>query len=294
RDMVCANLSKFVVSQSQDDWYLHRQAAFSNETKQVCEIGIRRADGTLLSMRAESIAVGDGPKRHCRTALVDVTERKRVEEEREKLLASEQTASRELEAATKAKDQFLAMVSHELRTPLTPILGWSGLLRDKMVPEDNIDCALECIDRNAKMQAKLVEDLLDVSGSLTGKMSLKLRPVKLSEIVNAAVETVRQTADKKQINLQIRLDKDASLASGDPERLQQVIWNLLTNAVKFTPSGGKIEIQLLRLPSNIQVIVSDTGEGIPADFLPNIFDPFSQDADIRKRSQGGLGLGLAI
>jgi PAS domain S-box-containing protein len=223
RGLVRANLTKFVLSESQDDWYLHRQAALSNDTKQVCEIRIRRTDGTLLSMRAESIGMGEGKERHCRTAFVDITERRRAEEEREQLLVREQAARRELEAATKAKDRFLAMASHELRTPLTPILGWTGLLRGKKMKNVNLDYALECIERNAKMQAKLVDDLLDVSGSLTGKMRLKFEHVNLHEIINAAVDTVRQGADAKQITIQTQLDKNAGLSSGDSERLQQVI-----------------------------------------------------------------------
>jgi PAS domain S-box-containing protein len=294
RDLIRASLTKFVVPESQDDWYLHYHGALSGEPRQVCEIRIRKADRTLRSMRAESTAVWDGENRRCLTAFIDITERKRAEEEREQLLAREQAARLEAETATRAKDRFLAMVSHELRTPLTPILGWVGMLREKRVKDDNIDSALECIERNAKMQAKLVGDLLDVTGSLRGKMSLSLQPVELSEIVNAAVDTVRPAADAKHINIRTQLGNDARMASGDPDRLQQVIWNLLTNAIKFTPGGGKIEVQLVRVAASVQVIVSDTGEGISADFLPHIFDPFSQAEDTRMRSQGGLGLGLAI
>jgi signal transduction histidine kinase len=245
-------------------------------------------------MRAESVAVGAGKEQCLLTAFVDITERKSAEAEREQLLAREQAARGEAEAATKAKDRFLAIVSHELRTPLTPILGWVEMLRVNRVHDDKFDYALECIERNARMQAKLVEDLLDVSGSLTGKMTLKLKPVELSEIVTAAVETVRPTADAKQINIQTQLDKDASLAAGDPDRLQQVIWNLLTNSVKFTRNGGQINVELARIASNIQVIVRDNGEGIPPRFLPYIFDPFSQADETRMRTKGGLGLGLAI
>jgi len=287
------SLAQFITHETQDAWYLHRQAIFSTDTKQVCEIRIRSADG-LRSIRAESIAVGEGNERCCRTALVDITERKRAEEEREQLLAREQAARREAEAATKAKDRFLAMVSHELRTPLTPILGWLGMLRDKKVKDDKIDYALESIERNAKAQAKLVEDLLDVSGALTGNLRLNLKPVKLSEIVDAAEGTVRPAAEAKQIEIHLQRDKDADLASGDPDRLKQVVWNLLTNAIKFSPSGGTIEVQLSRVASTAQIIVSDTGVGIPAGFLPYVFDPFSQADDSPTRSQRGLGLGLAI
>src|SRR5215467_4378449 len=294
RDLVHARFTKFVATESQDDWYLHRQAVFSSETTQVCEIRTRSADGSLRSVRVESISAGDGKEWCCRTALVDITERKRAEDEREQLLAREQAARKKMEAATQAKDRFLAMVSHELRTPLTPILGWVAVLRRKTGMDASVASALDCIERNARMEARLVEDLLDVSGSLAGKMRLNFMPVELPEIVNAAVETVRPIAEKKQIKIQMQLDKNASMASGDRDRLQQVIWNLLTNAVKFTPGGGQIRVQLLRIGSSIQVVVSDTGEGIPADFLPFVFDPFSQANNTRTRSQGGLGLGLAI
>jgi signal transduction histidine kinase len=225
---------------------------------------------------------------------VDITERKRAEEEREHLLAREQAARKKMEAATEAKDRFLAMVSHELRTPLTPIIGFVAVLRRKTAEDIGVASALDCIERNARMRAKLVEDLLDVSGSLTGKMRLNFMPVELPETVNAAVETVRPFAEKKQIKIQMQLDKNARIAPGDRDRLQQVIWNLLTNAVKFTPSDGQIRVQLLQIGSSIRVVVSDTGAGIPAGFLPFVFDPFSQADNTRTRSQGGLGLGLAI
>src|SRR5215475_7950734 len=294
RDLMRARFTKFVTAESQDDWYLHRQAVFSSETTQVCEIRTRSADWSLRSIRVESIAAGDRRDWCCRTALIDITERKRAEEEREQLLAREQAARKKMEAATQTKDRFLAMVSHELRTPLTPILGWVAVLRRKTAEDVGVASALDCIERNARIQAKLVEDLLDVSGSLTGKMRLNFMPVELPEIVNAAVETVRPIAEQKQIKIQMQLDKNARMASGDRDRLQQVIWNLLTNAVKFTPGGGQIKVQLLRIGSSIQVVVSDTGVGIPADFLPFLFDPFSQADNTRTRSQGGLGLGLAI
>jgi PAS domain S-box-containing protein len=294
RDLVRVNLTKFVTSESQDDWYLHRQAAFSAEGRQVCEIGIHRADGVLLSMRVESVAVGLGTERHCRTAFIDITDRKRAEAEREELLAREQAARREAEEAAKAKDRFLAMVSHELRTPLTPILGWSRILLSKKAKDVDVHEALESIERNAKIEAQLVNDLLDVSGSASGKMRLNLQSIDLTKIINSALDTVRTNADGKAIRIETRLDRNARLVSGDPERLQQVIWNLLTNAVKFTPNGGRIEIRLRRAAGGVEIGVSDTGPGIPASFLPYLFDPFSQADNARSQGQRGLGLGLAI
>jgi PAS domain S-box-containing protein len=294
RDLMRASFTKFVTPESQDDWYLHRQAVLSSETTQVCEIRTRSADGTLRCIQVDSFAAGGRKDWCCRTALVDITERKRAEEERQQLLAREQAARKKMEAATQAKNRFLAIVSHELRTPLTPILGWVAVLHNKTAKDVGVASALDCIERNARMEAKLVEDLLDVSGSLAGKMRMNFMPVELPEIVTRAVETVRAIAEKKQIRIQMQLDKNARMASGDRGRLQQVIWNLLTNAVKFTSSSGQIRVQLLRIGSSIQVVVSDTGEGIPANFLPFVFDPFSQADNTHTRSQGGLGLGLAI
>jgi PAS domain S-box-containing protein len=294
RELESAYLRKFILSETRDAWHQHLRDAFSNDTKQMCEIRICRADGALLSIRAESIGIGHGEERHCLVALIDITERKRVENEREQLLARERTIRRELEAATKTKDRFLSMVSHELRTPLTPLLGWLSLMRDKTAKNLNVDYVLECMERSAKTQAKLVDDLLDVSEGLTGKLLLKFKQVDVPAIIHAAVDSVRSTADAKHINIQTQLEKDASLAAADAERLQQVIWNLLSNAIKFTPSGGKVDVQLRRTASDIEIIVSDTGQGIPGGYLPYVFDPFSQAGTARMRSQNGLGLGLAI
>jgi PAS domain S-box-containing protein len=294
RNLFRADLTKFLTSESQDDWYLHRQAAFTNDTKQVCEIQLRRPDGVLLSVRAESIGFGAGNERHCRTAFLDITEKKKAEEEREHLLARIQAAHRELEAATQAKDRFLAMVSHELRTPLTPIMGWSRILRNKPVKDFNLEAAAESIERNAKMLTRLVDDLLDVSRNIVGKTLLVLKPVELSSIINAAIETVRPDAEAKGVQIQTQFDQEECRAAADPERLQQVVCNLLSNAVKFTPHGGNVHTKVRRAARVVEIIVSDTGEGIPEAFLPFIFDPFSQADESRVKRQKGLGLGLAI
>jgi len=285
--LVRANLSKFVTNESQDNWYLHRRAAFLEEAAQVCEIRIRRRDGTELSVRAESIGFGSGKDRQIRMALVDITER-------EKVLALEQAARRELEAATRAKDRFLAMISHELRTPLTPILGWVKLLRNKTLKDIDVDNALEAIERNAGMQAKLIDDLLDISGNIAGKIRFKLEPVELSGIVSAAIETVRPDADAKGIQIQTQFDKEDCWVSGDSGRLQQATWNLLTNAIKFIPPRGNVAVRVKRAASNVHIIVRDTGEGIPEAFLPFLFDAFSQADDTGIKRRKGLGLGLAI
>src|SRR2546427_8095903 len=224
----------------------------------------------------------------------DITERRHVEEDRKQLLARGQSARQEAEAANRAKDDFLATVSHELRTPLSPILGWSTLLRNQSLDDATSVRALESIERNAKVQAQLIEDILDVSRIIVGKMSLETRPLELEQIINAAIDTARPAADAKSIQIQTNCDTDVGLISGDPGRLQQVVWNLLSNAVKFTPNGGRVDVWLERLDSDVQITVSDTGQGIGADFLPLIFDRFRQADSTRTRKYGGLGLGLAI
>jgi len=223
----------------------------------------------------------------------DITERRHVEEDRKQLLAREQAARQEAEAANRAKDDFLATVSHELRTPLSPILGWSTLLRNQSLDDATSLRALESIERNAKVQAQLIEDILDVSRIIVGKMSLETRPLELEQIINA-IDTACPAADAKSIQIQTNCDTDVGLISGDPGRLQQVVWNLLSNAVKFTPNGGRVDVWLERLDSDVQITVSDTGQGIGVDFLPLIFDRFRQADSTSTRQYGGLGLGLAI
>src|SRR5437899_5351723 len=224
----------------------------------------------------------------------DITERRHVEEDRKQLLAREQSARQEAEAANRAKDDFLATVSHELRTPLSPILGWSTLLRNQSLDDATSVRALESIERNAKVQAQLIEDILDVSRIIVGKMSLETRPLELEQIINDAIDTARPAADAKSIQIQTNCDTDVGLISGDPGRLQQVVWNLLSNAVKFTPNGGRVDIRLEPLDSDVRITVSATGKGIRADFLPLIFDRVRQADSTSTRKYGGLGLGLAI
>jgi PAS domain S-box-containing protein len=224
----------------------------------------------------------------------NVSDRKQAEAEREQLLAREQEAREVAEAANRIKDEFLAVVSHELRSPLNPILGWSKLLRDRQLDEQKTDRALEVIERNAQMQAQLINDLLDVSRILRGKLSLNISPVDLVFTIQAAMETVRLAAVAKSIEIHTLLDPQVGYVSGDSGRLQQVIWNLLSNAVKFTSSGGRVDIRLERIDSQAQITVSDTGKGIHPDFLPYVFDHFRQESAATTRRFGGLGLGLAI
>ena len=224
----------------------------------------------------------------------NITDRKQAEAERERLLVREQAAREQAEAANRIKDEFLAVLSHELRSPLNPILGWAKLLRTRKLDEQKTAQALETIERNANLQTQLIGDLLDVSRILQGKLNLNIAPVDLATTIAAAMETVRLAAQAKSIQIQTPLNEAIGKVSGDSGRLQQIIWNLLTNAVKFTPEGGRVEVRLERVGTHAQITVSDTGKGISPDFLPYVFDYFRQADSATTRKFGGLGLGLAI
>lgn len=203
-------------------------------------------------------------------------------------------ARQDAEKANRAKDEFLATLSHELRTPLNAILGWSTMLSDKRINEAARQGAIETIQRNARIQSQLIDDILDVSRIISGKLKLETQPLELSSIIEAAVESILPAAQGKEIRLQRVLDSDSSMISGDRNRLQQIVWNLLSNAVKFTPKGGRVQIRLERINSHIEIIVSDSGIGISPEVLPFIFDRFRQADSATTRQHGGLGLGLAI
>jgi signal transduction histidine kinase/DNA-binding response OmpR family regulator len=237
-----------------------------------------------------------GPAEQRRVGIVfnDITERRRAGEERERLLKRAQEARAAAEEASRLKDEFLATVSHELRTPLNAILGWANMLRRGMVDGGMSAHGLEVIERNARAQNQLIEDLLDVSRIITGKLRLDVQPVGLWEVIQAAADVVRPAADAKEIRLQLLLDPNAGPVSGDPQRLQQVVWNLLSNAVKFTPKGGCVQVRLERVNSHVEIAVSDTGDGIEADFLAHVFERFRQADGSYTRAHGGMGLGLAI
>ncbi|MBE9209784.1 response regulator [Nostoc sp. LEGE 06077] len=203
-------------------------------------------------------------------------------------------AARAAEANNRLKDEFLAVLSHELRSPLNPILGWAKLLQTHKFDEAKTAYALATIERNAKLQSQLMEDLLEVSRILQNKFSLNLKSVDLSAVIEVALDIVRLSAQAKSIQLKTKFAPNVGQVLGDPSRLQQVIWNLLSNAVKFTPSGGQVEIRLERVGTQAQIQVSDTGKGIEPEFLPYVFDYFRQADNSTTRSFGGLGLGLAI
>lgn len=225
---------------------------------------------------------------------IDISDRKQVEVERTRLLKREQAARAEAETANRIKDEFLAVLSHELRTPLNPILGWSQLLQKCQLNEAKTMEALVTIERNAKLQAQLIDDLLDVSRILRGKLVLNISSIPLASIILEAIETVRLAAEAKSIKIHTVLDPNVGEVTGDLTRLQQIIWNLLSNAVKFTPIGGSVEIRLEQVEHYAQITVSDTGQGIVAEFLPYVFDYFRQADSSTTRKYGGLGLGLAI
>jgi CheY-like chemotaxis protein/two-component sensor histidine kinase len=214
--------------------------------------------------------------------------------ERGLLFESCQTARAEADTANGIKDEFLATLSHELRTPLTSILGWSKLLSDGLLDELASKRALETIVRNARAQRQLIDDLLDISRIITGKLRLAVRPVELEPLIESVVDGVRPAADARSIRLQTALDSRTNQISGDPDRLQQIIWNLLTNAIKFTPKGGYVEVRLERIESHVEITITDTGQGIDPELLPHVFDRFRQSDSSSTRRHGGLGLGLAI
>lgn len=254
----------------------------------------RKKDGTLIDVEITRSPILFKGRNALLVLAADVTDRRRAEEERVGLLAREQQARQEAEAANRAKDEFLATVSHELRTPLNAIYGWARLLQMGGLDQETVTSAHETIERNAKAQAQLIDDLLDVSRIIAGKLRLDVRSIDLKPVVKAAIETVQTAADAKGIILWSSFDEGIGPISGDPDRLQQVVWNLLSNAIKFTPNGGRVEIRLNKVDSAVHIQVRDTGIGIHPEFLPYVFDRFRQAEKVSTRFYGGLGLGLAI
>jgi PAS domain S-box-containing protein len=224
----------------------------------------------------------------------DVSAQKRIEEERRSLLRRAEQALADAERANRVKNEFLAVLSHELRTPLTAILGWTRLLQMKKVPAERLDMTLEVIERNARQQQQLIEDILDVSRIVSGKLELVLEEVLLTNVIQAARASAQAAADAKGVHLHAAVDLNSRSVPGDPARLQQVVWNLIMNAVKFTPTGGRVLISLTAVDEWMEIAVADTGEGIDAELLGHLFEPFRQEDSSSRRRHGGLGLGLAI
>jgi PAS domain S-box-containing protein len=260
------------------------------------EYRIVRGDGSVRWVEGRGRLVGERHGRPERMVglCMDITERKRVEEERGTLLASEQAARMEAQAANRTRDEFLAVLSHELRTPLNAILGWSRMLRFGSLDGGTVERAIETIERNAHLQTQLIDDLLDVSRIVGGNLKIDRRRVDLPAVLHAAVDSVRESAEAKTVALELLLDAGPGSVSGDPARLQQVFWNLLSNAIKFTPAGGRVRVALERREGWAEIRVSDTGAGIAPAVLPHVFDRFRQGEAGTTREYGGLGLGLAI
>ncbi len=270
--------------------YVETQRAFSAEFR------LKRADGDYrwLLETGSPRQISGGAFAGFAASCVDITDRKTLERERDSLLESERSARLELERVAQLKDEFLATLSHELRTPLNAMLGWSQILQKSQGHSDRTMKGLEVIERNARMQTQLIDELLDMSRILAGKLRLDVQEVNLVGVVEAAIDTVRPSAEAKGIRLESVLEPVAETVHGDPQRLQQVVWNLLSNAIKFTPKGGRVQVVVKRVKSHVELVVSDTGKGVKQEFLPHLFERFRQADASTTREFGGLGLGLAI
>ncbi len=258
------------------------------------EILLRRADGNEIWVRISQTLSANNEITVIDGIIEDITARKQAEQEREQLLQLEQAARAEAEATNRIKDEFLSVLSHELRSPLNPILGWCRLLTNHQLNESKKTEAIAIIERNAKLLAQMIEDLLNISQILQGKLSLNSYSVDLVSIISLVLESVQLAAQAKNIQLHSVLTPNVCFVLGDPTRLQQVFWNLLFNAIKFTPAGGSVEIRLEQVDTQAQIQVIDTGQGISHDFLPYVFDKFRQADSKTTRNFGGLGMGLAI
>ena len=282
-----------------DDWARVRLAldqAINGDSLYDVEYRIVGPEGQLRWVHAsgQSYEDGSGEAKHFSGVVADITQARLAAEERERLLESERAARTEAERTSRMKDEFLATLSHELRTPLNAILGWAQVLRSEPPGPADLEQGLATIERNARAQTQIIEDLLDMSRIISGKVRLDIMRIDLVAVLEQAVETVRPAAAARGIRLQPVLDRRVGPVSGDPNRLQQVFWNLFNNAIKFTPRHGRVQIVLERVNSHLEISVIDSGEGIASEFLPYVFDRFRQQDASTTRRHGGLGLGLAI
>jgi|RhiMethySRZTD1v2_1073278.scaffolds.fasta_scaffold27502_6 PAS domain S-box-containing protein len=270
--------------------------AVASHTEYSVEYRIIRHDGEVrwLQDRGRIVLDKGGSPRYATGAVMDVTARRLLEDHERTLSRERVQLIRDLEQASRVKDEFLAMLSHELRTPLNAVLGWTRMLRRGTIPPERTDSILDTIERNAAAQMQIIEELLDLSSMAAGNLRLNIAPVDLRDLIGGAVETVRPAADAKSIELHLSIDNNISDLAGDTARLRQVLWNLLANAVKFTPAGGRIEVSAKDGPTDLEITVRDSGPGIDSDFLPHIFEPFRRGESLTTRTVGGLGLGLAI
>ncbi len=283
-----------VAPEDRSQWIEHHRRVCAGESM-TWEFQIVGLKGTRRWMETHAVPLGlaEGAVGHL-SVTRDVTTRKQADAEREALLVAERAARAEAERIGLMKDQFLATLSHELRTPLNAILGWAQILASRARGDDELAEGLAVIERNTQLQARLIEDLLDMSRIVSGKIRLDVQQVDLQDVIKAAVASVRHSADARQIRMQVVLDPLAGPVWGDPARLQQCFWNLLSNAIKFTPRGGRVEVALHRVDSHLEICVTDTGAGINSDFLPHVFERFRQADASTTRRHGGLGLGLSI
>jgi PAS domain S-box-containing protein len=305
-DIIGQHFSIFYPEDARESRWPEHELQVAAETGKFIDTGWRlRKDGTTFWANVTITALRDDNGQLLGFAKLtrDLTQAKRVEaiesanQQREELLDAERNARMTAQRATRLKDEFLATLSHELRTPLSAILGWTQILlrAESSKGPDEQKRAIEVIDRNARAQVKLIDDLLDLSRIMTGKLRLDLHQVSFASVIEAAVDSARPSADVKGIRLKAILGSSSQdIVSADSARLQQVVWNLLTNAIKFTPKGGQVQVLLQRVNSHLELSVSDTGIGIPANYLPHVFDRFSQKDSSTTRAFGGLGLGLAI
>ncbi|MFP5287381.1 MAG: ATP-binding protein, partial [Thermoanaerobaculia bacterium] len=274
---------------SQYFWIQPYYAFHGISTRDTILVALFLGVGTVLAL------LSDGFRRVRLRAEASSEENRKQAVELRLAMTETEAARRAAEKANRIKDEFLATVSHELRTPLNAMMGWAQLLQVNGNDPDKRRHGIETILRNARVQAHLIDDLLDVSRIITGQMRLDIRPVHLVPVIEAAIESVQPAAVARQIRIQKLLDDPlAGPVAGDPARLQQVTWNLLSNAVKFTPKGGRVEVRLERVNSHVEIIVADTGVGISPEFLPHVFDRFRQLDSSSTRKHGGLGLGLSI
>ncbi len=280
--------TEFLISQEQYQKTLELEGHWSGELRQITKSGCR------VSVESRQQLIESSFQRLVLETNRNITERKQAEQEREQSIVREHALRVDAERAARAKDEFLATLSHELRTPLNAILGWGTILRKGAVDDVTASRGIEAIERNAKAQAQLVEDLLDVSRIISGNLRLDVKPIALTSVIKAAMDSVQPAADAKEIQLQIIGDPAVDNTRGDAARLQQVIWNLLSNSIKFTPKGGDVSVKVERSDSMAEIIVTDTGEGIRREFLPYVFDRFKQADGSISRKHAGLGLGLAI
>src|ERR1041384_3808455 len=270
--------------------HLIRKGDYSGET--ICRT--RSGEERTIELSVFTMRSGLGEPQCYVSIQRDITTRKNTEEKLAQLLVRERAARADAEKANRLKDEFLATLSHELRTPLNAVIGWSRILKAGRLDNESSVHAIQVIERNAWAQKQIIEDILDVSRVITGKLQLHLGPVDLVSVVNAALDAVRPALEVKDIKIETQFPEGLKIIAGDADRLQQVVWNLLSNASKFTPAGGVISVRIRQDETYAEIEVRDTGPGIAAEFLPHVFERFRQADGSTTRTHGGLGLGLAI